>query len=280
MDNDIFWDPIPLQDVGIHSPEPTDASTLNDDEEDSGSYESVFSGSGSSFVIQTTSTLVTLNSVFQLYGELSPDTKFSYSDLCFDQTQLGIEDRYIGCWDPSEGVVPEETFVRHFQSHGYEVTQSDLREICDHRLSGDSKTTFLIQGIAERTTEQLKQQRPSTAHPYGKFQTRGWKVFVPYMETDNPADIEDNEWTAMRWMHCIHVVPVLDSFFCPSQTADNGDLLACPFSWLLIRENSATMEQSGYLRTILHIWKVTTKKNNIITRVKRKSIYLFLFPLL
>jgi hypothetical protein len=94
--------------------------------------------------------IVMLNSVFHLYNELSDECHFGVTDLC-STTDVEDGDIFIGSFEKGEGAVLEKTFVSYFEQHGYRVERSSINEIIDHRISGDSFTTFLLQGVAERT---------------------------------------------------------------------------------------------------------------------------------
>ena len=220
--------------------------------------------------IQLGATLVTLNSVFSLYNELSVHTAFMAQHLSKTR-RSDSSSRYIGSQDPSEGFVKEKRFIKHYASHGYEVTISCIDELSrHHRVDSNGFTTFLVQGIAERTTKKFYKQERSPKHPLGMKFTKGWRQGVSYMFTEDPKQVLDTTEANNQWMHCIHVVPFLDRFYCSGQRSEDGDLVACPFAWLLINHKTAVLEPTGYLRNITYVWKVVIKKENVVSRVKRK----------
>ena len=216
----------------------------------------------------TGDTLVGLNSVFEFYNELSTDNVFTFHFLRFNSSKAK-NDRYVGSWTPGIGVVMEEDFIEHFAQYGYTVSYSNLQELCHHRKTGTASITFLVQGILERTIKELKDEKDSKSKKKRGQLNKALQKGIPIMTTTDPMQIHLN--ANDQWMHCIHVAPLLDSFYCSRQRDHEGHLISCPFAWLRIKEDNCTMTTFGYFRQILHVWKVVTTQENIITRVTRKS---------
>ena len=71
------------------------------------------------------------------------------------------------------------------------------------------------------------------------------------------GDLKDSE--DVNWWHCVHIVPVLNGFYCNEQRDEHEDLECCPFTWLGINEQTCSIKD-GYLKDIQHVWAV--KKNH------------------
>ena len=258
-----FFNYTVMSEVNIEDDSCYDYSST-DDNEDSNSLNDFIQDLSSSLLDPSLGTcLVVLNSVFKLYEELS-------SDQYFDEVMLTNEkpmEPYLGCPAEQVGIVLESTFVDHFHSFGYLVEPSSLQEICDFRKHGNPKSTFLVQGIAERTTPDMLNTE-TNKHKRGMRNSRGWKHRVEYLQAEELFELDDAN--NPLWEHCIHVMPTLDIFFCCEQRSLECELLSCPFSWLQIDERESKLLRYGYLREIQHVWKITLNRNSPVTQLKCK----------
>ena len=208
--------------------------------------------------------IVTLNSVFHLYKELSSDQCFTRSDV---HDVIPFDECYVGCCSTQEGCIPENTMIDRFAQYSYSVERSSVEELCSYNKSRrDSYSTFIVQGVAERTMKELLDVRKSE-NPRGMKFTSGRNLEIPYMTADDKEELEDH--CNCNWKHCVHVMPSLNCFYCTSQRFGK-EFVCCPLSWLRLNDSNCGLREGGYLRIIDMIWKISVAKDNCITRLGSK----------
>jgi hypothetical protein len=197
--------------------------------------------------------IVTLNSILHANNELSGES-------CFDIDHIAIKaintqrKKFIGSNGDNEGFITERKFTKVFRKLGYIVTRSSLQEMMRNRDDGDS---FLLQGIAQRKcAEDCKKAINSRAG-------------IQYLQGEDNCEEECDD----LWLHCLHVLPILDCFYCSQQREFSGDMkgdvVVSSFSWLCLSEDGSLKSRS-YMKKITDVWRITRKKGSLLKQVKRK----------
>jgi hypothetical protein len=215
--------------------------------------------------------IVTLNSILYANNDLSQENCFSVHQIEKEETGEEEEElspivpiektltdlesnKMIGSNGDDEGFVSEETFTQKFQAFGYSVKRSSLEEMMSVRDTGDS---FLLQGIAQR-----KSIDGCTKALYSKGG-------IQYLQGEEKCEAESDN----LWLHCVHVLPILDCFYCSQQREFSGemkgDIVVSSFSWLCLN-GKGTVKQKGYMKKVTDVWRVSKGEGSLLNKVKRK----------
>lgn len=213
------------------------ASSSDDDDSDISGYDEFGSFVGGEPLLdwEQGSAIVVLNSVFYLHDDLEEDCCFSANHLAVKEP-IG-EKKYIGIPDEDDGMIYEDTFVNFFREKGYAVMRTDLADVMQDRNDGNASTSFIVQGVGER--------REGTEYILAKQN----KLGIQYLSGSKGCAKEEDK----NWLHCIHVVPILDCFYCSNQRDEDQELLACPFAWLCLKKDGV-LGKEGYMRQIVDVW--------------------------